>query len=236
LASRRPDLATGLRWLRGHLEADLLLVIAVVAGAAWVVLGLADEIREGDTVSFDTAVLLALRTPGNPSDPVGPPFVDEMMRDITALGGFSVLGPLSLAAAGLLWLQGRRQAVWLLLVAVAGGQVFSNLAKTLFDRPRPDLVPHGALVSTASFPSGHSLMAAITYLTLAVMIARTQDSQAVRIYLVALAVLITFAVGVSRVYLGVHWPTDVIAGWAAGAGWALLCLFVAERIGRRRGA
>lgn len=230
----RQRLAAGLAWGREHLEFELLGLIAAVMGAAWIFLAVAEEVREGETAPFDRAVLLALRTPGNPSDPIGPPAVEEMMRDLTALGGVAVLGPLTLAAAGLLWLLGRRRSVWLLLVAVIGGQVFSSTAKFLFDRPRPDLVPHGALVTSASFPSGHSMMAAVTYLTLAAMIARTQESRAVRIYLVALAASLSFAVGASRVYLGVHWPTDVIAGWAAGAGWAMLCLLAADRIARGR--
>lgn len=235
MAPLPPRLAGLIAWARAHLEFELLAVIAAVMGAAWVFLAIADEVREGDTGAFDRTVLLALRSAGDPADPIGPPVVEEMMRDITALGGIAVLGPLTLAAAGLLWLLGKRLSVWLLLAAVIGGQVFSNAAKALFDRPRPDLVPHGALVSTASFPSGHSMMAAVTYLTLAAMIARTQDSRAVRLYLVALAASLTFAVGISRVYLGVHWPTDVIAGWAAGAGWAMLCLLAADRIARRRG-
>ena len=122
-----------------------------------------------------------------------------------------------------------------LLVAVTGGQVLSHWAKGLFDRPRPDLVSHEAYVYTASFPSGHSMMAAATYLTLAVMLARAAPSRALKAYVVAVALLLALAVGVSRVYLGVHWPSDVLAGWLAGAAWALACYLVADWLGRRGG-
>jgi undecaprenyl-diphosphatase len=125
--------------------------------------------------------------------------------------------------------------VVLVLVSVAGGLLLSTLFKEAFDRPRPDLVPHGATVYTASFPSGHSMMAAVTYLTLAVMYARVEPRRAVKIYLIAVATLIILFVGASRVYLGVHWPTDVVAGWLAGATWALFCWLIARWL-QRRGA
>ena len=188
---------------------------------------------EGETHDFDTRLLLALRNPADPSDPLGPGWVEELMRDVTALGGLGILAGLTLAVAGFLWLQGNRRSMWLMLLAVAGGQAMSTLAKAGFDRPRPDLVPHGMQVYTASFPSGHSMMAAVTYLTLATLVARVQPTRALKAYVLTLAVLVTVAVGVSRVYLGVHWPTDVLAGWAAGAAWALGCWLIARWLARR---
>jgi undecaprenyl-diphosphatase len=121
------------------------------------------------------------------------------------------------------------------LASVGGGIAFSTLFKQGFDRPRPDLVPHATEVYTASFPSGHAMMAAVTWLTLAAMLARVQPTRPLKIYLFALAALITVLVGVSRIYLGVHWPTDVLAGWTAGAAWALACWLVAWWLGERRG-
>ena len=139
----------------------------------------------------------------------------------------------TLAAAGYLRLSGRRRSMLLLIVAVGGGQMLSTLFKRGFDRPRPDLVPHEAIVYTASFPSGHAMMAAVTYLTLGAMLARVQPTRALRAYVLALAAIVTVAVGISRVYLGVHWPTDVLAGWTAGAAWALACWTVARWLARR---
>lgn len=219
--------------LTTRIEPRMLIVLLLVALCIWAFLGLADEVAEGETHAFDTRLLLALRSPADPSDPLGPGWIEELGRDITALGGIGVLTGLTLAVAGFLWLQGNRGSMWLVLIAVSGGQAISMLAKHGFDRPRPDLVPHGMQVYTTSFPSGHSMMAAVTYLTLATLVARVQPTRALKIYVLTLAVLVTVAVGVSRVYLGVHWPTDVLAGWAAGAAWALGCWLVARWLADR---
>lgn len=209
------------------------MVLALVAASLWAFAELADEVMEGETRAFDIAILFALRTPGDPADPLGPAWVEEMARDVTGLGGIGVLTFLTLAAAGLLWLQRRRWTALYVLGAVGSGVTLSNAAKAFFDRPRPDLVPHGSLVYTASFPSGHSLMAAVVYLTLAALVARSFPERRLRAYVVALAILVTLAVGASRVYLGVHWPTDVLAGWAAGGAWALACAALAHALARR---
>ena len=216
-----------------YVELRTLLVILLLAACAWIFVSVADEVVEGETQTLDTTLLLALRDPADPIDPLGPAWIEELGRDVTALGSVGILTGLTLAASGFLWLQGERRTMLFVLVAVGGGQLLSTLAKSAFDRPRPDLVPHEAVVYTASFPSGHSMMAAVTYLTLAVLLARVQPRRALKVYLVVLAVIITVAVGVSRVYLGVHWPTDVLAGWTAGAAWALLCWLVAHWLGAR---
>src|SRR5690606_15656210 len=211
-------------------ELGLAVVLALVAASLWAFAELADEVMEGETRAFDIAILFALRTPGDPADPLGPAWVAEMARDVTGLGGIGVLTFLTLAAAGLLWLQRRRWTALYVLGAVGSGVTLSNAAKAFFDRPRPDLVPHGSLVYTASFPSGPSLMAAVVYLTLAALVARSFPERRLRAYVVALAILVTLAVGASRVYLGVHWPTDVLAGWAAGGAWALACAALAHAL------
>lgn len=216
-----------------RVEARALLVLVAIAAAIlgfWV---LAGEVTEGETRAFDESILLALRNPADHNDPVGGHGVEEAMRDLTALGGATWLTILTAATAVGVSLMGQRRSAWLLLAAVAGGQVLSMVLKGFFQRPRPDLVSHGAYVHTASFPSGHSMMAAVTYLTLAVMLARVAPKRRVKAYFLVLAALLTVAVGVSRVYLGVHWPTDVLAGWMIGAAWALLCYAVAEWLARR---
>jgi len=207
--------------------------ILVILVGTWIFIELADEVLEGGTLAFDRAILLEMRNPCNPSDPLGPKWVEELFRDFTALGSAGVLTLVTLAAAGFLAMERRVGSVVLLLVAVGGGVLLVSLLKLGFDRPRPDLVAHGAYVHMSSFPSGHSKMSAVAYLTLGGLLTRMHPRPWVRTYLLFLAMLLTFLVGISRVYLGVHWPTDVLAGWTAGAAWALLCWLLAGWFQRR---
>jgi undecaprenyl-diphosphatase len=208
---------------------ELALLAAIALAAASLVLfgQLTDEVLEGETHAFDEAVLLALRHTADPSEPLGPGWLEELMRDLTALGSLGVLSLVSLAAVGFLVLQGKRHLAVLVVVAVGGGMLVSTLTKLGFDRPRPDLVPHATRVYTASFPSGHAMMAAVTYLTLGALLARAQPLLRLKLYLIGLATTLTALVGISRIYLGVHWPTDVLAGWTLGAAWALGCWAIA---------
>lgn len=207
--------------------------MAGFALAIWAFIEVADEVVEGESHATDSRVILALRNANDLSDPLGPLWVEELGRDFTALGGVGVLTLLTLSVAGYLWLIGKVRAMLLVLGAIGSGLLASTLLKQGFDRPRPDLVPHDSLVYTASFPSGHSMMAAITYLTLAALLARVLPNRATKVYFLALAVIVTVGVGVSRVYLGVHWPSDVLAGWAVGASWALLFWLIARRLQHR---
>ncbi len=233
-----PSLNEHLRWLREHsrlavlvahvgrIERGMLLIMVIAAVALLTFAMLADEVAEGGTRAFDERVLLALRAPGDLADPIGPRWLEEVMRDFTALGGTGVLVLMVLAVAGFLTLTAKGHAALAVIVAVAGGTLLSQTMKWSYARPRPELVPHGAEVYTASFPSGHAMMSAIVYLTLGAMLARTQSGQAVKAYILAVAVFLTVLVGTSRVYLGVHWPTDVLAGWALGGLWAIACWLV----------
>jgi undecaprenyl-diphosphatase len=215
-------------------EVAVLATLGLAAGGIWVFVNLADEVREGETEAFDRAVLLAFRNPADASDPLGPRWFEEMMRDITALGSNFVLTFITLAVIGYLLMTRRAAAALLVLASVAGGTLAGTLLKIVFARPRPDLVPHGAEVYTASFPSNHAMLAAATYLTLGALLARFEPSWREKAYFLGLSVLLALLVGMSRVYLGVHWPTDVLAGWAAGAAWAM-AVWVAALWLQRRG-
>lgn len=211
------------------------LLLFLAALGLWAFVEIADEVREGDAFAFDRALLVALRAPSDLSDPVGPAWVEEMVRDFTALGGAGVLTLVSLVSVGFLAVLGKRRAAVFVFLAVGLGQIFSAAAKAAFDRPRPDIVPHDAYTVTSSFPSGHSMMSAIVYLTLGLLMAGLLPGRRVKAYLIAVSLFLTVAVGSSRVYLGVHWPSDVLGGWTAGAAWALACWMVERRL-KNRGA
>lgn len=218
-----------------RVEALTLAVILTIAGALWAFVEIADDMMSGDLRAFDTAILLAFRTPDDLSTPIGGRFVAIAMRDLTALGGVTVLTIVSAAVLTFLFLRRERATAVFLAVAILGGQFLSHIAKSGFSRARPDLVPHGVEVASASFPSGHSMMAAVTYLTLAVILCRIEAKFRMRAFYIILAALLTLLVGISRLYLGVHWPTDVLAGWTLGAAWALGVWLVARVVARPAG-
>ena len=216
-----------LRWLGSH-ELSVLVVLFALMGSMWTFMELTEEVMEGETGDFDRIILLSMRNATDASDPIGPDWVEEIGRDFTALGGNAVLTLLTLAVVGFLVLEGKSRVALVLIVATLGALGVSTLLKYSIDRDRPDLVPHGSVVYTASFPSGHSMLAASTYLTMAALLIRVQRNKRIKAYILLVAIVTTILVGVSRVYLGVHWPTDVLAGWTAGAGWALLCWLLAR--------
>lgn len=215
-------------------EFRTLVLMLLATGGLWGFIELADEVAEGQTHDIDTAILLALRNPADPTDPLGPRWVEELFRDFTALGGVGVIVFITLASAGYLALQRKYRALLLLTIAVSGSLLINTALKLGFDRPRPDLVPHGAYVYTASFPSGHAMLATATYLTLGALLARVLPDRRTKFFVLAMAVVLSLLIGFSRVYLGVHWPSDVAAGWMVGAAWALLWWLVARWLQRER--
>lgn len=217
----------------GREELTALLLVLLVAGGVWTFVEIADEVREGEAERFDTAVMRSMRAGDDYGDPIGPEWFEGMARDVTALGSFIVLALVTVITAGALWLQGNRQTALVTVIAIVGALGLNQALKAAFDRTRPDLVPHLARELSASFPSAHAMLSAVVYLTLGALVAQVQVRRRVKGFVLACAVLLALAVGVSRVYLGVHYPTDVLAGWAIGAAWACLGWAGALWYGRR---
>jgi undecaprenyl-diphosphatase len=216
-----------------RIESRILILCIALAGAVWAFLNIAEEVAEGETHSIDRDVLLALRSPGDLNDPLGPRTFEEAMRDVTALGGFTVLTLVTVVGVLAFLFHGRKRHAAVLAGTVLLAQLASDLTKEIYGRPRPDLVAHGSYVYSGSFPSGHSMLSAATYLTLAMLIASLETRRSTKTLVYVLAILMVLAIGVSRVYLGVHWPTDVLAGWALGAAYSLAAWVVLIWIGGR---
>jgi undecaprenyl-diphosphatase len=204
-------------------EARLLTSVLAIAALLFAFGEIAEDVIEGEPLAFDRVIMLAFRDAADPSVPIGPPWLREAARDVTSLGGTVVLGFILFTVAGYLFLARKRAAAWLMLGTVLGGVTVNTLLKLAFARPRPDFVTPAVPVFTPSFPSGHAALSAITYLTLGALLARTQSSFRMRLYFMSVATVLTVLVGSSRVYLGVHYPSDVLAGWFIGAAWALGC-------------
>lgn len=204
-----------------------------MVGGAYVFIQVLDEVREGEYQHFDDWILQSLRKRDNPAQQIGPSWLPEVGRDATALGGVLCIMLITAFVAIFLLLEGKRHAVVFLVIAVGGGAMVSGLLKHLVARDRPDIVPHLSAVYTSSFPSGHSMLSAVAYLTLGSLLARITPRRRTRLFLLFAAVLLTVIVGLSRVYMGVHYPTDVLGGWAAGLTWAIICWIIATLLQRK---
>jgi undecaprenyl-diphosphatase len=211
----------------------LLAALAAFCGSIWVFAEVADEVSEGEFQEIEEDFMRSLRDPSDPTRAIGPTWAEEVGRDLTALGGIAALSLVTLLVLGFLLLARHHRAAILLAVAMSGGLVLSLALKNMFDRPRPDVIPHLSHVMTSSFPSGHSMLSSIAYLTLGSLLARTVAKRRLQLYFVAAALLVSFLVGASRVYMGVHYPSDVLAGWAAGTAWAAGVWLVALWLQRR---
>ena len=208
-----------LLWAGGAVA--LAVLILVIVGAT---------IDRGHQFAFDRALLLALRQPDALAVPIGPHWLQPTMLDVTALGSGAVLTIVILVTLGALLVARRRLTAALVFAATVSGSLSVDLAKALVARARPDVVPHLVEVSSLSFPSGHSANSAIVYLTLATLLAQVIERAALRRYVAVVAALLVAAIGISRVYLGVHWPSDVLAGWSFGVLWALAWWSVGARL------
>ena len=222
-----------LPWLKpGRLDRQEITWLVVGLGACiflFAFVMLVGEVMEGNTQAFDTKILLALRNPANPSTPIGPAWMEDSLLDLTSIGGSTVLGLMVAAVTGFLVLQTRYRTAIVVVITSLGGEMLNAVMKHVFNRPRPSIVPHLRATFSTSFPSGHAMESAIVYLTLGAILMRAADSRLTKMYILAIAVLLTTLVGISRVYLGVHYPTDVIGGWIVGVMWASVCWLAAQR-------
>lgn len=204
-----------------------VLAVAVLGFAVFAWLALS-----GAADGADRTLLLSLRNPGAANDPLGPAWLEEAARDITALGGTPILFLATLGVAIHLLVRGKARLALFAVLTITLAQAASEGLKALFDRPRPDLTTHEVAVYSASLPSGHAMLSAAALFTLAFVLARAEKSVRARIFLFVVAVVLTFLIGVSRVYLGVHWPTDVATGWCAGLAWASASAMIYRRLVR----
>ena len=220
------------RWLRSQDLIVLLLVLISVLGL-WAFAELADEVMEGDTRALDEWVIRAMRHADNQNDALGPVWFEDSVRDVTALGSATVITIVVIVVLGFVAIRRKYHALVLIVIAVAGGGLLNIMLKHLFARPRPELVEPLIRVSTPSFPSGHSLLSAVVYLTLGALLTRLVRPKRLKLYVIGNALFLTFIVGLSRIYLGVHYPTDVLAGWTVGLVWAVVCWLIADALQKR---
>ena len=217
----------------GSTETRILIALILCAGSVWALVKLVSEVIYEREDAVDRSILIALRLPNDPSVPIGPLWLSECARDVTSLGSTSVLMLVVVEAIAFLLLNRRLRPALHVAAAALGGSLLVAQLKQVLGRQRPNFVPAAADLHTLSFPSGHATMSAIIYLTLAAQLSRIVPSHTAKSFVVASALFVTMLVGASRVYLGVHWPTDVLAGWILGAAWALFCWAVVERLEKR---
>lgn len=222
------------QFLDPWLEPRWLGIVLAITLTLWLFMTVAGAVANGDAGLVDLTIVRALQSPTDPARPVGPAWLAALARDITALGGLAVLTLLVAAVCGFLLLAGRGRTALFMLLATLSGSWLSSTLKAAFARPRPQLLAHAEVVTSASFPSGHAMLSAIVYLTLGALLARLLPRRRLKLYVMVVALLCSGLVGLSRVYLGAHWPSDVLAGWAAGAAWALGWWGAAEVLRRRQ--
>jgi len=211
----------------------LLFAVAALCGSLFVFAEITDLVLEGDLHDSEQEWMRALRLPDDPAVPIGPHWLKNVCIDLSALGGVAVLALMTALVGGYLLLEKRYHSLGFLLAAALGGTLLNQFLKKWIGRERPDIIPHLTEVSNASFPSGHSMLSSIIYLTLGVMLARSVQSWKLKVYFVGAALGMTLLIGLTRVYLGVHYPTDVLGGWAAGTAYAVLCALLAHWLEQR---
>jgi undecaprenyl-diphosphatase len=216
-------------------EISWLLIALAGSILLFAFLELASEVMEGETLAFDTKMLRALRNPADPARLIGPPWLQGALLDLTSLGSPVILGLVVFSVVGFLLLQTRYRTALFVLITSTSAWFVNYALKSSFERTRPNAVPHLRDVTSPSFPSGHALTSAVVYLTLGAVLMHVSKGRITKIYCLAAAMMLTLLAGISRVCLGVHYPTDVIAGWIVGLLWASLCWGAAQMVERRTG-
>jgi len=216
-------------------EIAALGALLVMAVGALSFADLAEDMREPDGMAFDMRVLHLLRPyADDPSRPWGPWWLKEAASDITSLGGISVLGLFATIVVVFLLIQRKWLSSALLVLGLIGGVILSEGLKAVFERDRPPVVYQATETINASFPSGHALLSAVFYLSLGVMLTRAFPERRFKAYVLGVGVLITLLIGITRIYLGAHWASDVFAGWSVGAAWAMALWLVSYAVARRQ--
>ncbi len=208
----------------------LLIMLFGFSGALVVILA----VVSGATALLDTSIFAALRDAGPWSSRQAPEWLREAMRDITAFGGLFALTSAVVAGAAFLIASGKVAVAGLLVCSAVGATMLSTAIKQLVERARPDVAGRLVAVFNPSFPSGHALLSAAIILSLGGLIAFALKRRAQKLVVLLAAGAMCIAVGLSRIWLGVHWPSDVLAGWLLGAAWAASTLLLAQRIGREQ--
>lgn len=227
----RDWLARGLK--TGNANRLPVFLLGIVTLGVYGFIEIADEVAEGEIRTFDETLFLMFRAAGDPSRLLGPEWLQETAIEVTAVGGYPLIVLTLAAVSGFFAVTRHYGAALYVVVSVGSGALISYTLKQYYARPRPDLVDHLDTVHTASFPSGHALVTTVAYLTLAAIVIGFLDDRRARAYVLSVAMLVAVMVGVSRVYLGVHWPSDVAAGWALGAAWASFSWLIFHMIQRR---
>jgi undecaprenyl-diphosphatase len=223
-------LTRALRLARAEFAA--LTALLIVGLGVMIFVELADDMTEADGQAMDQAVLSAMRPYADPSDAWGPWWLEEAAADLTSLGGISVLGLFAVVAVIFMVIQRKRLSAALLVAGLAGGVALSEGLKAMFQRERPPAQFQAVETLNASFPSGHALLSTVFYLSLAVMLSRAFPHARLKAYVVGVGIVIALLIGVTRVYLGAHWASDVLAGWSVGAAWAMALWLVAYAVAR----
>lgn len=224
------------RFLRvARAEVAAVIALLIIALGVFVFVRLADNLPQIDGEGFDWLVLGAVRPiAGDPSMPWGPWWLHEAAMDISSLGGISVLGLFALIALGFLLMSAKRLSALLLVVGLAGGVFLSEGLKAVFDRARPPQAYQVVDTLNASFPSGHALLSTVFYLSVGVMMTRAFPRRRFKAYAIGVGIVIALLIGLTRIYLGAHWASDVFGGWSVGAAWAMLLWLVAYAAERRQ--